>query len=118
MSKTTSKLVDFANRVAGLKFCSEHSKCEECPMLCDEEMLKHEGGRTCNADVYIAGFFDGIFMSKFRYRRALKRMKKEQGDNFKFYDSPRMLKLRLREKEEELIESVKQYIIEHSNDRN
>lgn len=115
MSKRTSKLVDFANRVAGLKFCSEHSKCEDCPMFCDEEMLKHEDGRTCDADAYIAGFLDGILISKFRYRRMLKRIMKEQGGNFKFYDFPRMFKERLREKEEELTEKVKQYMIEHSN---
>lgn len=47
MSKRTNRLCAFANKVAGLKFCSEHSKCEDCPMFCDEEMLKHEDGRTC-----------------------------------------------------------------------
>ena len=116
MSKRTNRLCAFANKVAGLKFCSEHSKCEDCPMFCDEEMLKHEDGRTCDADVYIAGFLDGILISRFGYRRKLRRMMKEQGDNFNFYDSPRMFKQRLREKEEQLTERLKQYIIEHSND--
>ncbi len=116
MSKRVSKLCGFASKVAGLKFCSEHCKCEDCPMFYDEEMLKHEDGRTCNADVYVSGFLDGILISRFGYRRKLRRMMKEQGENFKFYDSPRMFKQRLMEKEEELTEKLKQYMIEHSND--